>query len=98
MDATVILPSLATIIATVASNIALMSWIRSDMKAYEIERRAFNEQIRGLMHDIKKESREFHASLLMTAETKWNLIQQLPPAPMIAPVEKKKPVKKGKAE
>jgi len=56
MDWTIILTGIGTVIAVVASNIALISWIRSDLKSFEAE-------VRGWRREINKEMKDFHVRL-----------------------------------
>lgn len=56
MDYTVILTGIGTVITVVGSNIALISWLRSDMKMFESE-------IRGWKEEINKDMRDFHVRL-----------------------------------
>ncbi len=100
MDATIILTGIGTVVAIVASNIALISWLRADMKTFEVEIRAsmkdFHTEIRGFKDEIQKESRDFHARLCVIEETRLSYMQ---PQPCISvPQEEKKATKKGKAE
>lgn len=57
------LTALATILSIVGANIALISWIRSDLKLFETE-------IRGWKEEIQKESRDFHGRLCAIEERK----------------------------
>lgn len=52
---------LGTGIAIVGSNIALISWLRSDMKAFE-------NKIEGWKEEIQKESKDFHGRLCALEE------------------------------
>lgn len=61
MDWTVILTGIGTVITVVGSNIALMTWLRSDMKSFESE-------IRGWKEEIQKESKDFHGRLCTIEE------------------------------
>lgn len=61
MDWTIILTGLGTIFAIVGSNIALISWLRADMKSFEVE-------IRGWRQEIGKEMRDFHGRLCAIEE------------------------------
>lgn len=56
MDVSVILTGVGTVITVVGSNIALISWLRSDMKSFETE-------VRGWKEEIQKESKDFHGRL-----------------------------------
>ena len=61
MDLTIILTVIGTAAAIIGSNIALMSCLRSDMKAFESE-------IRGWKEEINKEMKDFHGRLCVTEE------------------------------
>lgn len=56
MDGATILTAAGTVIAIVGSNIALISWLRTDMKSFETE-------VRGWKEEIQKESKDFHGRL-----------------------------------
>lgn len=56
MDLTIILTIIGTAAAIIGSNIALISWLRSDMKSFETE-------IRGWKEEINKEMKDFHGRL-----------------------------------
>lgn len=56
MDATIILTGVGTVVAIVGSNVALISWLRSDMKSFEQEVRMWRE-------DSHKETKDFHGKL-----------------------------------
>ena len=56
MDLTIILTVIGTAAAIIGSNIALISWLRSDMKSFETE-------IRGWKEEINKEMKDFHGRL-----------------------------------
>ncbi len=56
MDFTLIITLVGTAAAIIASNIALISWIRTDMRNFETE-------IRGWKEDMQKESKDFHGKL-----------------------------------
>lgn len=61
MDITVILTVIGTTIAIIGSNIALISWLRSDMKLFETK-------IEGWKEEINKEMRDFHGRLCAIEE------------------------------
>lgn len=68
MDATVILTGVGTIITVVGSNIALISWLRADMKSFETE-------VRGWREETHKEMKDFHGKLeRQDAEFKSHLL------------------------
>lgn len=61
MDATTILTALGSVLAVIGSNIALISWLRSDMKSFEIE-------VRGWRESTHKEMKDFHGRLCAIEE------------------------------
>lgn len=61
MDMTVILTAVGTIVTIIGANIALVSWLRSDIKSFESE-------IRGWKDEINKEMKDFHGRLCTIAE------------------------------
>jgi hypothetical protein len=63
VDLTVILTGIGTIIAVVGANVALISWLRSDIKSFE-------QEIRGWKDEIYKEMRDFHGRLCTIEERK----------------------------
>ena len=65
MDLTIILTGAGTAIAIIASNVALISWLRSDMKTFETE-------VRGWREDINKEVKDFHGRLCKIEERQAN--------------------------
>jgi hypothetical protein len=56
MDLTIILTVIGTAAAIIGSNIALISWLRTDVKAFETE-------IRGWKDEINREMKDFHGRL-----------------------------------
>ncbi len=54
MDLTIVLTGLGVVAAVVGSNIALIGWLRSDMKSFETE--------------ITKEMKDFHGRLCSIEE------------------------------
>lgn len=60
---TIILTGVGTAITIVGANIALISWIRSDMKAFETE-------LRGWKEEINKEMKDFHGRLCIIEENR----------------------------
>ena len=61
MDISIILTGVGTIVAVVGSNIALISWLRSDMKMFECK-------IEGWKEEINKEMKDFHGRLCAIEE------------------------------
>ena len=64
MDVSVILTAAGTVIAIVGSNIALIGWLRSDMKSFETE-------VRGWKEEVQKEMKDFHGRLC-SLEARWH--------------------------
>ena len=56
MDGATLLTAAGTVIAIVCSNIALIGWLRADMKSFEIK-------IDGWKEEINKEMKDFHGRL-----------------------------------
>ncbi len=56
MDGATLITAAGTVITIVGSNIALIGWLRSDMKAFETK-------IEGWKAEIQKESKDFHGRL-----------------------------------
>lgn len=68
MDLTIILTAIGTVVAVVGSNVALISWLRSDMKSFVSEVRHWREE-------LHQDSKEFHGKLERhDAEFKAHLI------------------------
>jgi len=61
MDINIVLACGGTILTIVGTNIALFSWLRSDIKSFESE-------IRGWKDDINKEIKDFHGKLCALEE------------------------------
>ncbi|CAB4132361.1 hypothetical protein UFOVP256_26 [uncultured Caudovirales phage] len=61
MDAGIVLTAAGTVVAVVGSNIALIGWLRADMKAFETK-------VDGWRSDIDKEMKDFHAKLCVIDE------------------------------
>lgn len=72
MDLTVILTGIGTVLAVVGANIALISWLRADMKSFETEIRNWKEDFRKEMasykSEIAKEMKDFHGRLCSIEE------------------------------
>jgi hypothetical protein len=64
MDASIVLTAAGTVVAIVGSNIALISWLRSDMKSFETE-------VRGWKDEVHKEMKDFHGRLC-SLESRWH--------------------------
>jgi len=56
MDIGIVITAAGTIVAVVGSNIALISWLRADMKSFETK-------VDGWKEEIQKESKDFHGRL-----------------------------------
>lgn len=61
MDITVVMTGIGTAITIVGANIALISWLRADMKSFETE-------VRGWREDVHKETKDFHGKLCAIEE------------------------------
>ena len=76
MDITVILTGVGTILAIVGSNIALISWLRADMKSFEnkIETKIdtftndFRKEMASYKAEIAKEMKDFHGRMCAIEE------------------------------
>lgn len=67
LDLTVILTVIGTAAAIIGSNIALMSWLRSDMKSFETKIETWTNEFRKDMasykDEVNKEMKDFHGRL-----------------------------------
>jgi hypothetical protein len=63
MDGTIILTGAGTVVTIIGANIALISWLRSDIKAFEVE-------VRGWKDEINKEMKDFHGRLCAIEEAR----------------------------
>ena len=61
MDGATLITAAGTVITIVGSNIALIGWLRADMKAFETK-------IDGWKLEIDKERKDFHAKLCVIDE------------------------------
>lgn len=61
MNIEIILTACGTVIAIAGCNIALIGWLRSDMKSFETK-------IDGWKEEIQKESKDFHGRLCRIEE------------------------------
>jgi hypothetical protein len=61
IDLTIILTGLGVAIAIVGANIALIAWLRADMKSFESE-------VRGWREAMAKETKDFHGRLCVIQE------------------------------
>lgn len=83
MDVGILFTAAGTVVAIVGSNIALISWLRSDMKSFETDIRSdmkdFKNEIRGWKEDfrkdmasykdeVKNEMKDFHGRLCTIEE------------------------------
>lgn len=64
MDLTIVLTAAAAVLAIVGTNVSLIAWLRSDMKAFETKIESWKEE-------IQKESRDFHGRLC-SLEARWH--------------------------
>lgn len=67
MDISIILTIIGTTAAIIGSNIALISWLRSDMKAFETKIETWTNEFRKDMSsykdEVNKEMKDFHGRL-----------------------------------
>jgi hypothetical protein len=56
MDLSIILTAIGSVVSIIASNIALISWLRADMKLFETK-------IDGWKDEINNQMRDFHGRL-----------------------------------
>lgn len=67
MDVTTALTAACAVIAIVGSNIALIGWLRSDMKAFEVKidgwKEQFSRDMASYKDEVNKEMRDFHGRL-----------------------------------
>lgn len=72
MDLGILLTAFGTVTAVVGSNIALIGWLRSDMKSFETEMRTwkedFRKEIAEYKNEVKNEMRDFHTRLCLIEE------------------------------
>lgn len=68
MDIGIVLTGLGTVVTIVGSNIALISWLRADMKSFETRIEA---KVDSIKEEIQKESRDFHGRLC-SLEARWH--------------------------
>jgi hypothetical protein len=61
MDLTIVLTGVAIIFSVIGANIALISWLRSDLKGFETEIKSWKEE-------INKEIKDFHGRLCAIEE------------------------------
>jgi len=59
----IILTCVGAVVAIIATNIALISWLRGDINRFETEIRSWKEE-------IQKESKDFHGRLCAIEERK----------------------------
>jgi hypothetical protein len=68
MDLTVILTGIGTAIAIIGANVALIAWLRADMKSFETEVRGWREEIHQEMKDfhgrMERQDAEFKAHMM----------------------------------
>lgn len=61
MDGATLLTASGAVVAIVGSNIALIGWLRADMKSFETE-------VRGWKDEVQKEMKDFHGRLCSIEE------------------------------
>ena len=74
MDINVLMTAAGTIVTIVGSNIALISWLRSDMKSFENKidgwKEQFSRDMESYKQEVHKEMKDFHGRLC-SIETKY---------------------------
>lgn len=74
MDGATILTACGTVIAIVGSNIALIGWLRSDMKAFETKidgwKEQFSRDMASYKEEVNKEMKDFHGRMCAIEERK----------------------------
>lgn len=69
---TVILTGIGIVVSVIGANVALIAWLRSDMKSFEqelrIDMKSFAKEIRGWKDEIYKEMKDFHGRLCSIEE------------------------------
>jgi hypothetical protein len=72
MDGGIVLTAIGTVIAIAGVNVALISWLRADIKSFETEIRGWKDQFSRDMasykNEINKEMRDFHGRLCSIEE------------------------------
>jgi hypothetical protein len=72
MDMALIATIAGTGVAVVGTNVALISWLRSDMKSFELEIRGWKEEFRKDMatyrDEVRAEMKDFHGRLCTIEE------------------------------
>lgn len=72
MDVNIILTTMGTALAIIGANVALISWLRADMKAFEAEVRAWREQFSrdtdSYRREVQQEMKDFHGRLCAIEE------------------------------
>jgi len=67
MELSVILTAVGTVVAIVGSNIALIGWLRGDMKLFETKidgwKEQFSRDMASYKEEVNKESKDFHGRL-----------------------------------
>lgn len=72
LDINVILTLIGSSAAIIGINIALISWLRADIKDLKTEISADRRDILSLINAIKEETRDFHGRLCRIEEKKSN--------------------------
>ena len=69
---TIIFTGLGTVAAIIGANIALISWLRSDMKSFETKidgwKDQFSRDIQSYKDEVTKEMKDFHGRLCSLEE------------------------------
>ena len=72
MDMSIALTAAGTVVAIVGSNIALIGWLRSDMKSFETKiegwKDQFSRDMASYKEEVHKEMKDFHGRLCTIEE------------------------------
>ncbi len=72
MDLTVILTGIGTAVTIIGANVALISWLRSDMKSFENKidgwKDQFSRDMQSYKDEVNKEMKDFHGRLCTIEE------------------------------
>jgi hypothetical protein len=68
VDWTIIATSIGSIIAIMGINVALFSWLRTDIKEIKSEAAADRRDILQLIRDVQSEMKDFHGRLCAIEE------------------------------
>lgn len=72
MDGATLLTAAGTVITIVGSNIALIGWLRADMKSFEVKidgwKDQFSRDMASYKEEVNKEMKDFHGRLCTIEE------------------------------